>query len=226
MPSFEPLVPGRLTVCTYPRFAPFCYLEGGEIVGTDIELLTRFAASQGVRARFVDREFPDIWTRPGRDECDVAAAGIAALARRELGPGGRWSEPYGVVRRSLLIRSDDGEQLGSPADFAGRTIVVTRDSTAEGDARRRYPRARVLPELSSQDAVVKRLLAGTIDAYAGGETSNRFVAASEPRLDVVDVHEMEPPETLHFAVRGADPRLLESLDAFIHEHAGTHLARI
>ena len=219
MASFETLEPKALTVHTYVRFAPFCHEVEGEIVGTDIELLTRFAESEGLRAHFEPVEFPGIWTRPGYDQCDIAAAGIAALNVRDPGTGGCWSEAYAVVRRSLLVRRSDAGSLRGPDDFAGRTIVVTAQSTADIDARTRYAgvHAEIVPELPTQGEMVRRLLAGEVDAYAGGETSNRFVAASEPRVEVVDVHEMEMPETLHFVARRADPKLRESLNAFIHE---------
>lgn len=217
MPLFETLVPQALTVCTYTRFAPFSYEQNGEIVGTDIRLLTRFAQNEGLRARFEAREFPDIWTRPGANECDIAAAGIAALDERDPGRDGCWSESYTIVRRSLPIRKADADSLRTPKDFAGRSIVATAHSTADIDSRQRYEGlgAEIIPDLPLQDEMIRRLLAGEIDAYAGGETSNRFVAESEPRLAVVDVHSMEPPETLHFAVRRKDPRLLERLNVFI-----------
>ena len=217
MASFETVVPGQLTVHTYARFAPFCYEKDGAIVGTDIDFLSRFAEHEGLHARFEATDFPAIWELPGLGECDIAAAGIATLGHRDPGAGGRWSKPYTVVRRSLLVRAGEAEHLRTPEDFVGRTIVVTRDSTADMDARKRYEPlgATVLAELPTQDAMVTRLLGGAVDAYAGGETSNRFVAAADERLAVVDVHEMDDTETLHFTARAADPRLLERLDAFI-----------
>jgi len=223
MPLLETLVPQALTVCTYTRFAPFSFEQSGEIVWTDIALLTRFAQSEGLHARFEVSEFPDIWKRPGQDQCDIAAAGIAALEERDPGQGGCWSESYTIVRRSLLIRKSDIDTLRTPKDFAGRSIVATSHSTADIDSRQRYEGlgAEIIPDLPIQDEMVRRLLAGEIDAYAGGETSNRFVAESEPQLAVVDVHSMEPPETLHFAVRHKDPRLLEHLNAFIMKQLET-----
>ncbi len=222
MPSFELIAAHTLTVCTYAHFAPFSHEEDGHIVGTDISLLQRYAQKQGLDTRFEVKEFPDIWTRPGRGECDIAAAGIGALAERDPGPHARWSAPYDIVRRSLLVRQSDTGSLHSPQDFAGRSIVVTADSSADVDARTRYAGlgAQIIAAQPPQDEMVRRLLHGEIDAYAGGETSNRYVAASEPRLAVVDVHVMDPPETLHFAVRHVDPRLLETLNEFIDEVAG------
>lgn len=208
-----------LTVCTYEHFAPFSYEQDGEVTGTDISLLKQFARSQGLDTRFEAVEFPDIWTRPGHGECDVAAAGIGAIADRDPGPRGSWSAPYGFVRRSLLVRQSDASSLRSPRDFAGRSIVVTADSAADVDARTRYAPlgANVVKAQPPQETMVRRLLRGEIDAYAGGETSNRFLVESEPRLAVVDVHTMEPPETLHFAVRIAGTGLLDALNAFISQ---------
>ena len=206
-----------LTVCTYTHFAPFSYEKDGKIVGTDITLLKRFARSQGLDARFEVTEFPDIWTRPGRGECDIAAAGIGSIADRDPGRGGCWSAPYAFVRRSLLVRRSDARSMRGPEDLAGRSIVVTADSAADVDARIRYAPigANIVTAQPPQDEMVRRLLNGEIDAYAGGETSNRYLVESEPRLAVVDVHSMEPPETLHFAVRRVGPGLVEALNEFL-----------
>ena len=42
--AFTTLSEGVLTICTYTEFAPFSYEDEGDIVGTDITLLTEFAA--------------------------------------------------------------------------------------------------------------------------------------------------------------------------------------
>ena len=217
MSSFTCIAPDTLTVCTYAYFAPFSHVVDGRVVGSDISTLERFAWSHGYEVRFDVTDFPNIWERPGRGECDIAAAGIAALSQRDPGSGARWSVPYAVVRRSLLVRRSEVDSLRSPRDFAGRTIVVTESSTADIDARVRYAPigANIVAALPAQEEMVRRLLDGEIDAYAGGDRSNLYLAASEPRVALVDVHPFEPPETLHFAVRHTDPRLLEALNEFV-----------
>lgn len=224
MSTFTPLYPGRLTICTYTEFAPFAHLdEAGEIIGSDIAMLCDFAQQHGLQTTIIQRPFSGLWHRPGADECDIAAAGIAALFGRDLGTGGLWSIPYQVVQRSLLIRRTDALHLQRPIDFAGKKIVVTPASSADFDAQGRYEPigATIIRTVPSQAEIVRQLLAHEVDAFAEGDVSNAYLAQqalaadSTPLLVLTDVHSMAAKEELRFAVRAADPRLCRQLNRFI-----------
>ena len=106
-PGLATVEPGVLTVCTYTGFAPVSSKnESGEIVGTDITFVRHFAEENGLAVKFKEADFAGIWERPGRGECDLAAAGIAPLDSRKS-PGVVWSAPYFNVQRTLLIRKAD-----------------------------------------------------------------------------------------------------------------------
>ena len=222
--ALSTLVPGVLTICAYAQFAPFVFELDGEIVGTDIDLLMAFANSEGLTTRVHRRAFMNLWRRPGLDECDVAAAGIAALPTRDVTAGGVWSAPYLSVRRSVLIRVADEDLLRRPSDFRGKKIVVTPNSTADFDARERYEPlgAEIIGEVPSQHEVVRSLLRGEVDAFAEGDASNSYLARQyvdrngRALLMLADVHSMKTVETLHFAVRAADKRMVTRLNEFIH----------
>ena len=132
-----------------------------------------------------------------------------------------------IVYRSLLIRREDVDLLVRPEDFAGKTIVATPASAADIDAQERYEPlgATVISHVPSQDNVVQRLLRREIDAFGEGDVSNAYLAEQyldeqgQARLLLTDVHPMDPLETLHFAVRAADPRLVQCLNQFITTRA-------
>ena len=225
---FTTLEPTFLTLCVYTEFAPFVYEVGGRIVGTDIALLSRFAEQYQLGLKISKQaHFDQLWHTPGRGDCDIAAAGIAMLPERALGADGCWSIPYLTVQRSLLIRRRDGAHLQTPADFAGKKIVVTPASTAHVDALARYEPlgATIMPHVPSQQAVVHQLLTGVVDAFGEGDVSNRYLAdhaldeQGQPLLALTDLHPMAQPEELRFAVRAHDPRLVACLNAFIRKVA-------
>ncbi len=221
--GFETLVPHTLTICTHVEFAPFAHEEQGTVVGTDIALLKRFAERWDLQVRIIKKPFPHLWHMPGLDACDVAAAGMAALEERALGARGTWTIAYMTVQRSLLIRKTDAELLKTPEDFAEKKIVVTPGSTAEIDAWERYQPcgAEVISLVPSQEYVVRQLLQGDIAAFGEGDVSNGYLAEKyvdtqgQRQLVLTDLHVMDPPETLHFAVRTASTGLLDSLNTFI-----------
>ena len=221
---FTTLEPTFLTLCVYTEFAPFVYEVAGRIVGTDIAILSRFAEQHQLDLKISKQaHFDQLWHTPGRGDCDIAAAGIAMLPERDLGETGCWSIPYLTVQRSLLIRRQDVERLQTPADFAGKKIVVTPASTAHVDALARYEPlgATIIPHVPSQQAVVRQLLTGEVDAFGEGDVSNRYLAdhaldeEGQPLLVLTDLHTMAQPEELRFAVRAHDPQLLTCLNDFI-----------
>ena len=223
-PTFTTITAGVLTICAYTEFAPFAYEAAGQIVGTDIALLSRFAQLHKLALKLISRKpFADLWHAPGAGECDIAAAGIAMLPERDLGNQGVWSLPYMTVQRSLLIRREDAQRYSKAADFAGKKIVVTPNSTAHFDAIERYQPlgATVIAQVPSQHAIVQQLLNREIDAFGEGDASNAYLAqqycdeTGKAQLVLTDLHPMATVETLHFAVRAHDPRLVAALNEFI-----------
>jgi len=217
------ITPGILTICTYTEFAPFSYEEDGEIVGTDIDFLKNFAAEMNLRVKILKKDFSGLWETPGQGICDVSAAGMMEYQDRILGDSAVWSEPYMLVTRSLLIRSSDRDILKSPEDFRDKKIVVTPTSSAhiDGDIRYKPIGATIIPEVPSQDEIVSQLLSGQIDAFGEGDVSNEYLASrytdsnGERLLVLTDVHPMEKPEFLRFAVRSVDHNLPTRLNEFI-----------
>ena len=214
MPTLQP---GTLTAATYAAFAPVCASDEEGVSGRDIDFLRAFAQQQGLAIDFQVFQFDRIWERPGHDEVDIAAAGIAPLPERQT-PGVVWSAPYFTVERSLLIRAGDAEKFKTMADFAGYTLAVTRGSTADLDTRQRKPASTKLVYYDKQERAVAELLAGTIDGFGTGDVCSRYLVAQHPgQLALADVHPMDEPETFAFAVRAASG-LLDALNIFIRTH--------
>ena len=221
--KFETIVPNVLTICTYTEFAPFAYEENGKIVGSDISFLERFAQEMKLGVSFIKKGFAGLWNTPGNGECDIAAAGMMARADRELGASGAWSRAYMLVKRSLLIRRTDQNTLREPDDFTGKKIVVTPASTAHIDALKRYEPigSTIIPFVPSQDEIVRQLIGCEVDAFGEGNVSNEYLAKKyvdengRRLMTLTDIHTMDQSETLRFAVRAADPRLLNRLNEFI-----------
>ena len=235
--SVTTLVPGRLTICTYGGFAPVCYAsETGHLLGLDVSFLTRFAATLGLTLATIEQPFDGLWTRPGANVCDVAGAGIMRRDDRRVEPGGAWSGPYFYVQRSLLVRSAEQAEFDTPATLAGKVIVVTRGSTAEIDARTRYPNCTIQTvdmvaegQANPQEHIVRTLLAHRqVDAFAEGDLCNRYLRDAYGEdvaggLALADCHRLDgPPETFNFVVRAASLGVLDRLNDFIASSQGSY----
>ena len=138
------LEPGILKACLYPGFAPFTSKSDDALVGWDVDYLRSFADEHGLEFQPVEvADFNDIWLRPGRGECDVAGTGISITPDRteQLGSAAAWSDRYYSVARSFAVRS--GTHLTGIEDLAGRTVIVTKGSTAAIDLTNRLAAAGI-----------------------------------------------------------------------------------
>jgi ABC-type amino acid transport substrate-binding protein len=216
--TLKTISPGVLTIGAYTSFAPVVWVENGTAQGKDIHFLRAFAREEGlvVDVRFF--EFDRIWERPLRKQIDIAAGGIAPSLRRRTS-GLAWSSPYHTVQRSLVIRKEDSVQLQTMADFGGRTIAVTRGSTADLDAQRRKPETARIVYFERQENAVRDLFSGRIDAFGTGDIcSNHLAAQHADRLAVSDLHETDTPEHFAFATEETSA-LLGPLNTFIKKNS-------
>lgn len=211
----QTLRPNVLTVSVFTGFEPFAFYLGGELVGFDIEILGSFALDQGLETSFIaHRQFNNIWLRPGRNESDLAAAGIAMFEER-LSETVAWSDPYYEVQRSILVHEKDVARLRTIEDFEGRSIAFVAGSTADLDTRARAPGDSRLVPIDNQPQGMRLLRSRQVDGLAMGAPSNTYNRLIHPGFALIDVHEFTQPEGLRFAVSAANTSFLDALNAFI-----------
>jgi ABC-type amino acid transport substrate-binding protein len=235
--AVDTLVPGQLTVCTYGGFAPVCYKNpAGQLIGLDVSFLTRFAESLGLAIVAIEKPFDGVWTLPGENVCDIAGAGIMRRDDRPAGPGGSWSNEYFRVERSLLVWASEKAAFDNYQTLMGKKIVVTRGSTADIDARRRYPHCTIQfvdevakGQADAQDYIVKTLIAHhRADAFGEGDVSNQYLRDKYSRdveggLALADVHAIDgATETFNFVTRNSSAGVLDRLNAFIARNKGCY----
>lgn len=229
------LFPGKLTVCTYGGFAPVCYKEKDELTGLDVFFLKKFADNLKLKLVLIEHEFKDLWTLPGKDDCDIAAAGIQQRNDRPVGDYASWSDSYFHVQRSLLVRAMDKEAFDKYETVTGKKIVVTKKSTADLDAHARYLLCLdtieyvdqyVTPESDTQAVIVELLKRGAIDAFAEGDVSNSYLADKygAGSLALADIHDIAgtDKESFNFVTRNASSGLLEELNIFIEKNIDSY----
>jgi ABC-type amino acid transport substrate-binding protein len=208
----------------------------GQLIGLDVSFLTRFAESLGLAIVTIDKPFDGIWTLPGENVCDIAGAGVMRRDDRHAGPGGSWSDAYFQVERSLVVRAAEKAEFDDYERLKGKKIVVTRGSTADIDARTRYPRCTIqfVDEIAkdqpdAQEYIVKTLIANhQADGFGEGDVSNQYLRDKygkevEGGLALADVHAIDAmTETFNFITRNASSGVLDRLNAFIAKNKGCY----
>ncbi|MGM0419455.1 MAG: basic amino acid ABC transporter substrate-binding protein [Bacillota bacterium] len=96
-------------VGTSAGFPPFEYVEDGEIVGFDIDLMKAIAESQGFEIEFVDISFDSLIPGLNAGTIDIVAAGMTITEEREQVVD--FTDPYYSANQAVLVKEDSDNNV-------------------------------------------------------------------------------------------------------------------
>ena len=151
----------RYVVGTNASFPPFEYVEEGEIVGFDIDLVKEIAELQGFEVEFRDISFDSLIPGLASGSLDIVAAGMTITeARKEVVA---FSDPYYSANQSVLVHeeseedltvlfgdNDIGVQTGTTGDTWVREKLIDRDILT-GELRNYDSYVFVIRDLANQN---------------------------------------------------------------------------
>ena len=151
----------KYVVGTNASFPPFEYVEEGEIVGFDIDLVKEIAKLQGFEVEFRDISFDSLIPGLASDSLDMVAAGMTITeARKEVVA---FSDPYYSANQSVLVHeeseadltvlfgdSDIGVQTGTTGDTWVRERLIEKDILT-GDLRNYDSYVFVIRDLANKN---------------------------------------------------------------------------
>ncbi|TDO95246.1 amino acid ABC transporter substrate-binding protein (PAAT family) [Halanaerobium saccharolyticum] len=148
-------------VGTNASFPPFEYVEEGEIVGFDIELIKEIAKLQGFEVEVRDISFDSLIPGLASGSLDIVAAGMTITEKREEVVD--FSEPYYSANQSVLVHEesdanltvlfgnhDIGVQTGTTGDTWVRENLIQTDILT-GEIRNYDSYVFVIRDLSNQN---------------------------------------------------------------------------
>ena len=118
---------GVLTVATSPDFPPFESIEGGEVVGIEVEIMELICAELGVELKIEQMDFDSVLTGVQAAKYDCGMSGITANADRKKNM--LFTIPYYNAAQVIVVKADSG--ITGKADLAGKTVSVQTGTTAE-----------------------------------------------------------------------------------------------
>ncbi|MCC3145625.1 basic amino acid ABC transporter substrate-binding protein [Halanaerobium sp. Z-7514] len=114
-------------VGTSAGFPPFEYVEDGEIVGFDMDLITEIGKRQGFEVEFRDISFDSLPPALTTGSIDIIAAAMTITEeRKELF---NFSDPYYSANQSVLVHEDS--EVGLPVLFGDNDIGVQTGTTGD-----------------------------------------------------------------------------------------------
>jgi len=117
---------GKLVVATSPDFPPFENLEGGEVVGIEVEIMELICAELGVELVLEQINFDAVLTGVQSGKYDCGMSGISVTPKREKNT--LFTVPYCLAAQCIVVRADS--TISSKADLAGKKISVQTGTTA------------------------------------------------------------------------------------------------
>lgn len=197
--------PGTLTVCSDIPYAPFEYVQDGETVGFDIDLVNNIAEDLGVETNVITTGFEAIETGSAldTDQCDLAASGMTINEERESVMD--FSEPYLDDNLALLVAPDSDIQ--SVADVQGKRVGVQQATTGEVQAQENN--AEVV-QYEDSGLMIQGLNTRDVEAVIGNISVMGPAITDNPELKLVE--EIETGEQLGLAVKTGNTALLEQVN--------------
>lgn len=211
-----PGVPSPLRAGIADNYPPLAFVEGGQLVGIEVDFATALQQELGVPVEIVQTPFdsliPDLVDR----RIDVIMSGLSITAERATQVS--FTQPYLDVGQMLAIRRDQVGILGAPNVLVEREwrVAVIADTTGAAYAKANLPRAIIVPYTSVDDAVTA-LRQSEADYFVHDAPTIWRLTSDPAHVDdeLLGLYQPLTEEQLAWAVRPADYGLLQALDTVL-----------
>ena len=198
----------KLVVATSPDFPPFESLEGGEVVGIEVDILNKIAEKLGMELDIQQMDFDSVIPGVQAGKFDVGMSGITVTDKRKKNVD--FSSVYFMAAQAIVVTADSG--ISGKDDLEGKKVSVQTGTTAE-----EYCMSNgyeVLAFTANNDAAAA-LTAGKVDAWV---VDNEVALAMAPELGLTVLDEAMTSEPYAFAFQKGSELLTafnEALDALL-----------
>ena len=200
----------KLVVATSPDFPPFESLEGGNVVGIEVDILNKVAEKMGMELDIQQMDFDSVIPGVQAGKFDVGMSGITVTDKRKENVD--FSSVYFMAAQAIVVTADSG--ITGKADLEGKKVSVQTGTTAEeycvGNG------YEVLAFTANNDAAAA-LTAGKVDAWV---VDNEVALAMAPELGLTVLDEAMTSEPYAFAFQKGSELVTpfnEALDALLSD---------
>ena len=118
---------GKLVVATSPDFPPFESIEGGQVVGIEVDIMELVCEKLGVELVIEQMDFDSVLTGIKAAKYDCGMSGITVTADRQKNM--LFTTPYYNAAQVIVVK--EGSDITGKADLADKTVSVQTGTTAE-----------------------------------------------------------------------------------------------
>lgn len=193
---------GTLVMATSPDFPPFEYLEGGEVVGIEVDILNKIAEDLGVTLTIEQMDFETVVPGVQMGKFDLGASGITINEKRKKNVD--FSQPYFLASQAIVVMPDS--PITTKTDLEGKKVSVQTDTTAEDYCMNHG--YEVLAFTANNDALAA-LTGGKVDAWV---VDNEVGVSLAKENGLTVLKEPMTTEPYAFAFPKGSENLIEAFD--------------
>ena len=199
---------GKLTIATSPDFPPFESLEGGEVVGIEVDIMAMICEKLGVEAEFVQMDFDSVLIGIQAAKYDCAMSGITVTPDREKNM--LFTDPYYNAAQVIVVA--EGSPVTGKADLADKVVSVQTGTTAESGCNDEGIKVQAFA--ANADAKTA-LTTGKVDAWVVDNLTAIQMVEEGDGLVVLEEKMTEEPYAFAFAQGSED--LVEAINKALNE---------
>ena len=188
---------GKLTVATSPDFPPFESLEGGEVVGIEVDIMELICAELGVEVEFVQMDFDSVLIGIQAAKYDCAASGITVTPDRQKNM--LFTDPYYNAAQVIVV--PEGSDITGKADLAGKTASVQTGTTAESGCQ---DEGIAIQAFAANADAKTALTTGKVDAWVVDNLTALQMVEEGDGLVILEEKMTEEPYAFAFAMGSED----------------------
>ncbi len=201
---------GKLTVATSPDFPPFESLEGGEVVGIEVDIMELIAAELGVELEIVQMDFDSVLLGIQSAKYDCGMSGITASEDRKQNM--LFTTPYYNAAQVIVVA--EGSEIAGKADLDGKKVSVQTGTTADEGCKELLGVDNVSAFAANADAKAA-LTTGKVDAWVVDNLTAIQMVEEGDGLVILEEKMTEEPYAFAFAFGSED--LVAAIDAVLTE---------
>ena len=199
---------GKLTVATSPDFPPFESLEGGKVVGIEVDIMELICKKLGVQAEFVQMDFDSVLIGIEAAKYDCAMSGITVTPAREKNM--LFTDPYYNAAQVIVVK--EGSAIKGKADLADKTVSVQTGTTAESGCQDENIKTQAFTANADAKAA---LTTGKVDAWVVDNLTAIQMVEEGDGLVILEEKMTEEPYAFAFAFGSED--LVEAINKALLE---------
>ena len=188
---------GKLTVATSPDFPPFESLEGGEVVGIEVDILELIAKELGVELEIVQMDFDAVLVGIQTAKYDCGMSGITVTPDREKNM--RFTIPYYNAAQVIVVK--EGSSITGKADLKDKTVSVQTGTTAESGCQ---DEGIAIQAFNANADAKSALTTGKVDAWVVDNLTALQMVEEGDGLVVLEEKMTEEPYAFAFAYGSED----------------------